>query len=375
MARNLIRARTRLPSRSVSLVDPKAVEREPHASLLREGERSPSALPQPGGNMTAEIAILNRRAVTFAADSAMTISQTGKAYNSADKIFEISTKNPIGLMVYNQLDYMGMPLDVIIKDFRESSYCCNFDHIYDAAEAFFEYLSKEFSILDKDEDEHVLTLSYAVYMRVRSNFFDKVIKGRTRPPDPHLIFHQTIQEHIARFMKLAFCDCYFDIQTEDFLSRYDSAFGDAIAECFDEILPPLDDDDLKLLKRLGTLALQKSYYSSVHTGFVFGGFGSKQLFPALKSFQFDGMIFGRQKRIEREIIAIDTNAVRARIVPFAQREMVDRFLFGIDQRHEETIVDNVRRNIENLGNSIVGSLPGIRGQTRRRLRENIRLAT
>jgi hypothetical protein len=92
--------------------------------------------------MTAEIAILNRRAVTFAADSAMTIAQ--KAYNSADKIFEISTKNPIGLMIYNQLDYMGMPLDVIIKDFRESKYCCEFPHVFDAAEAFFEYLGNEF---------------------------------------------------------------------------------------------------------------------------------------------------------------------------------------------------------------------------------------
>ena len=92
--------------------------------------------------MTAEIAILNRRAVTFAADSAMTISSTGKAYNSADKIFELSTKNPIGLMVYNQLDYMGIPLDVIIKDFRDSTYCCEFDHVYDAAEAFF-YLPRQ----------------------------------------------------------------------------------------------------------------------------------------------------------------------------------------------------------------------------------------
>jgi hypothetical protein len=100
-----------------------------------------------GGRMTAEIAILNRRAVAFAADSAMTISRTGKAYNSADKIFEVSTVNPIGLMIYNHLDYMGLPLDVIIKDFRGSSYCSTFSHVFDMQEAFFDYLQKEFKIL------------------------------------------------------------------------------------------------------------------------------------------------------------------------------------------------------------------------------------
>jgi hypothetical protein len=87
------------------------------------------------------------------------------------------------------------------------------------------------------------------------------------------------------------------------------------------------------------------------------------------------MIFGRLKRLEREIIAVDASNVRARIVPFAQREMVDRFLFGMDQRHERTIMDNVRRNLVDLGESIISSLPGIRRSTRLRLRENLRLST
>jgi len=115
-------------------------------------------VPRPrDGNMTAEIAILNRRAVTFAADSAMTISRTGKTYNSADKIFEVSTNNPIGMMVYNQLDYMGMPLDVIIKDFRESPYCRKYPHVFETSDALFDCLVNEFSALGEDEDK---TCSY-----------------------------------------------------------------------------------------------------------------------------------------------------------------------------------------------------------------------
>jgi 5-hydroxyisourate hydrolase-like protein (transthyretin family) len=53
---------------------------------------------------------------------------------------------------------MGMPLDVIIKDFRDSNYCKNFDHVFDAAEAFFDFLATEFKILGEDEDDHIKIL-------------------------------------------------------------------------------------------------------------------------------------------------------------------------------------------------------------------------
>jgi len=63
-------------------------------------------------NMTAEIAIINRSAVTLAADSAVTLTVRGveKIYNAADKLFEISDTAPIGVMIYNNLDFMGVPL-------------------------------------------------------------------------------------------------------------------------------------------------------------------------------------------------------------------------------------------------------------------------
>jgi len=62
--------------------------------------------------MTAEIAIINRSAVTLAADSAVTLTVRGveKIYNAADKLFEISDTAPIGVMIYNNLDFMGVPL-------------------------------------------------------------------------------------------------------------------------------------------------------------------------------------------------------------------------------------------------------------------------
>jgi hypothetical protein len=74
--------------------------------------------------MTAEIAILNRRAIAFAADSAVTISDGSnhpKIYNTAEKLFELSRETPIGLLLYNGMELVGVPLDVLIRRFRSGN--------------------------------------------------------------------------------------------------------------------------------------------------------------------------------------------------------------------------------------------------------------
>jgi hypothetical protein len=137
---------------------------------------------------------------------------------------------------------------------------------------------------------------------------------------------------------------------------------------------PINNDEREMLKVLSALSLRKSYFSPLQTGFVFAGFGGKQLFPSLRSISFDGMIMGRLKHLQREMVSIDANEVRAKVVPFAQHEMADRFLVGIDERHERTILNNVRRNLEDLGNSIIGAMPRMRRATRERLQENLKIS-
>ena len=58
--------------------------------------------------MTAEIAILNRTAVALAADSIVTLAgpKSSKTYDSAEKIFQLSRFQPIGLMIYNNALFM-----------------------------------------------------------------------------------------------------------------------------------------------------------------------------------------------------------------------------------------------------------------------------
>ena len=53
--------------------------------------------------MTAIVGILNKRGVAIAADSAVTVGNGDnvKIYNTSQKIFKLSEKNPLALMIYD----------------------------------------------------------------------------------------------------------------------------------------------------------------------------------------------------------------------------------------------------------------------------------
>jgi hypothetical protein len=92
--------------------------------------------------MTAEIAILNKTAVALATDSAVTISAGStdqKIYDSADKLFELSRRNPIGIMIYNGMQFMQAPLSTVICEYRNQ--CRSFDRVEEGANDFLQFLN------------------------------------------------------------------------------------------------------------------------------------------------------------------------------------------------------------------------------------------
>jgi hypothetical protein len=96
-------------------------------ALARKSQKSGARrlhveLPLRGsGWMTTEIAVLNRLGVALATDSAVTIGNdiSSKVFNSADKLFELSCRYPVAVMINGNMDCIGTPWELMIKDFRE----------------------------------------------------------------------------------------------------------------------------------------------------------------------------------------------------------------------------------------------------------------
>ena len=96
--------------------------------------------------MTAEIAIMNLQAIALAADSAVTVSTRGggsKIFQAANKIFALSPQAPIGILVYGAAEYMGIPWETLIKEYRRIHGMGAYDRLEGYATNFRQFLLTE----------------------------------------------------------------------------------------------------------------------------------------------------------------------------------------------------------------------------------------
>lgn len=352
----------------------------PRNSAVRSGERFLAKPRKPGGirKMTAEIAIINRGAVTLAADSAMTLDVRGreKIYTSADKIFELSLRDPIGVMIYNNLEFLGIPLDVAIKQFRGSKHCGDFATLADAAAAFCEFLS---TALKPDETvlkRHTRLLVSPVFRRVTSGFertmttiAEKFKPAELRKLNPHNVFLRIVEIRTKYFSQKPVAECFADVKVEDVEKLCAEAIAEEIEAEFKNF--PLTDDDKVLLHKLAATALHSEELSEFKTGIVFAGFGKNEDFPSLLAYETDGIVAGKLKRKETHKFATGRSDITADIIPFAQQEMVDRFLYGIDPEFAKGIESYLKKVMRHTGGAIIDHAPRLGKKTKDGLRKKL----
>jgi hypothetical protein len=127
--------------------------------------------------MTAEIAVLNKSAVALAADSAVTIGRppNSKIYNTVNKIFELSAHHPVGVMVYGRLDFLGMPLETLVKLYRSRLGAKSFDNIKEYRDDFLSFLTQGVECLDRDQDESVALILLDLFSKCNKDIEDLIL--------------------------------------------------------------------------------------------------------------------------------------------------------------------------------------------------------
>lgn len=301
--------------------------------------------------MTAEIAILNRLAVVLAADSAVTVrvGQQEKVYNSADKIFELCDDQPVGLMFYNTMDFMGVPWEVLIRKFRVENKEV-FKSVADVSERFLEFISKEYPT---DEEQARYFGNFASNLLGRLN--DEFINKHRSHEDPLSLLQAFLEEILQRFETFEPATSLNHVDYE----MFDKAFGSMVIEIIShQFFFHVDTLLHETVKKIVFAFLKSEMSSELVTGLVFAGFGEEELFPSLLCLEVDGFYFGKHKIMRRETVDIDRAGVRAAVVPFAQREMVDRFLSGIDLDLQYSIEEFVQASTEKAVNEIIEHLGG-----------------
>lgn len=294
--------------------------------------------------MTAEVCVLNGVGIALAADSAVTIGRDAKKiYTSAEKLFQLSTCAPVGIMIYGNANFLGIPWETIIKNYRHTLGTRRFDHVQDYAANFFEYIRRNrvlFSRKSQDDQVHVLVASFYYYIREkiakRINLEAEKRDG-LNPSDLPPILADIIDGELKEVRKATLLSGFNERTRKTIDSRYSSSFLGLQKEIFGNL--PFSTASKKALLSIAVEMLRRKYFGPLKSGIVIAGFGEEEHFPALVAFELEEMILDRPRLGEMRSSKIN-HGYDALIVPFAQREMVYSFMEGIDKKLSEFMTDS-----------------------------------
>lgn len=313
--------------------------------------------------MTAEIAVLNKSAVALAADSAGTIGAGGaaKIYNGFNKIIEIGDADPVALMVYGGLDYMGLPVEVLAKEFRRRHGQVRRPRLEDHASAFLDFLRTEVPVTDDDCAANVGRVLVPYFndldKRAERKWIDESDKGTRRlARRGPVLLEEQLRTELQTLRERPY-QPEFLAKAPRPGSRYDAV----IEEVIDWTVRRATGRHRRLLLQVGRERLIRGTLSAGRTGLVIAGFGSDDLCPSLCSYETDGMIFGKLKYAVTRTVDIGRRGPQAEIVGFAQSDMVGAFLDGVDPNYRIFALQVVKRYLDRWVDELAAATAGHNG--------------
>ena len=242
--------------------------------------------------MTSEILLMNRNAIVLASDSLVTLNSK-KTYEGANKIFKLSNNPPMGVMIYGNGNFGDIPLETLINDYSDN----------------LEYLGR---VTPKTD-------------------FKNIIEDNIQ------VFHQSVGSKINQMSRANFEDFInfcSNIELPSFLEDFDEINN--YDDIFKSIIPYYveSDDFKKVIYSLKRCFLEDLL--SVNTGIIIAGFNKSDFFPSYVSFQ---LCFNINGKIAIKNFDSKINREKEVILPFAQCDVIESFLTGIDEKFKSILID------------------------------------
>jgi hypothetical protein len=287
--------------------------------------------------MTSEVALMNRSAVVLAADSAATVKvwengrEMERYHKGANKIFNISTTEPVGLMIYDGADFQGTPWEVLVKSYRDARDGNSLDLLGGYPDDLFDFIVADPDAFPPErQGQQFLDFVVDAALRLARIVADNdTVKAE---PDP---------AKKTPLKRVAFDGIRAAITGSDYFTAIDDAFVQANApphaaaaaqalaatSRFADVQDALTADEIVALAI--TAVFKKEWTTMSPSGLIFAGYGAKEYFPQLSHYRCFGLLFGRlvREKATPHSVSISHNNV-SEIVPFARSDMMKTFMFG-----------------------------------------------
>jgi hypothetical protein len=228
---------------------------------------------------------MNRNGLALAADSAVTVSGGTKIFASADKIFSLSARQPVGVMVYGNADLMGVPWETIVKTYRSEVGRKSFDRLEQYADDFLDFLGRNADLFPEDDQRrYVETQVRLLFESLRDAVVDEAAArvtaaGQVTGAEVAVIARDLVHQNWEVWEQAEAIPRIPDSHDAALRARY----GPIIERLKREVLEKLELDE-ETAGELTDIALAR--FSKLlpempppAAGIVIGGFGAKDVFP------------------------------------------------------------------------------------------------
>jgi hypothetical protein len=287
--------------------------------------------------MTAVIGILNKTAVALAADSAVTISgglNRSKVYNTANKIYQLSKYQPVGIAIYNAANFVQTPWEIVLKTYRDQLKKRSFDTVAEYRDDLLAYLMKHIGTLAPQAEPDSIQLAvHSLYDDLSQRASARLPTNLKKRPESERLeaileaFHTELADCTAHCLARPSPDARLQAVTAELLTK---ATGGALAGWVRQTLNRLGtDENIRAFTDYLVAYLQsKEVYGFNFSGLVFVGYGKEELYPACEAVRVAEVVNGQVRQASESSTTI-TNAKPAAILPFAQTDVIDTIIRGV----------------------------------------------
>ena len=312
--------------------------------------------------MTAVVGILNKQAIAIAADSAVTIEGNNgrKIFNKANKVFTLSKYHPVAIMIHNAASFMTAPWEVIIKIYRRQLGDTSFPHVEDYLVNFIEFLRARSFFTNPQ-------MQLAFLDDMSRNIINAVIDeaGRSNPnlassptEENKTQFLRLVSAHaeriIANFTGYEPCPEFAKYTYEEFREYSQAIIDNIIQQRFVNngfTLPPELHE--RLLQLVFTILKAKESITNF-TGLIFAGFGEDEIYPQLIPLNVSMVVNDRLRYFKDDPrIASISDMNNAAICPFAQTDVINTILSGVDPTLDNIYLNNFSELFRKYNNEIL----------------------
>lgn len=264
--------------------------------------------------MTAEIAVMNKNGIALAADSAVTVAGR-KVYNSANKLFTLSKHHPVGVLIYGSADMNGIPWELIIKEFREQLKETEYDSVEEYGTHFQSFLqSSQWNITEQMQLKNARCM-----LQCFSQLFHRIYIKHNSGKNPSSYDDDIVNKTCEDIKNLFNLNKTQDEEEGYDLSPYD--LNQQLQLIFQENRISISKENVnKILKVFSESLPNGSVPFDNISGIAIAGYGKKDLYPSIFSFETTGFI-GNKLRLQTNKTSKITDENDAWVCPFAQREI------------------------------------------------------